>query len=78
MDQKRYGKMLNAIEFGLVEKGLNLENITKANLQKTYGNPIGNEIFMLIENCNLAQYAPLSSSNDDSNMNAFIEIWKTI
>ncbi|MEC8458372.1 MAG: BatD family protein [Bacteroidota bacterium] len=78
MDQKRYGKMLNAIEFGLVEKGLNLENVTKANLQKTYGNRIGNEIFMLIENCNLAQYAPLSSSNDDSNMNAFIEIWKTI
>ena len=77
-DEKRYGKMLNALEFGLVEKGLNLENVTKINLQNTYGNQIGNEIFTLIENCNLAQYAPVSSSNDDSNMNAFIEIWKTI
>ena len=27
-DEKRYGKMLNALEFGLVEKGLNLENVT--------------------------------------------------
>jgi hypothetical protein len=70
--------MLNALEFGLVEKGLNLENVTKINLQNTYGNQIGNEIFTLIENCNLAQYAPVSSFNDDSNMNAFIEIWKTI
>ena len=70
--------MLNALEFALVEKGLNLENVTKANLQNAYGNPIGNEIYRLIENCNLAQYAPLSTSNDDSNMNAFIEIWRTI
>jgi hypothetical protein len=77
-NEKRYGTMLNALEFALVEKGLNLENVTKANLQNAYGNPIGNEIYRLIENCNLAQYAPVSASNDDSNMNAFIEIWRTI
>ncbi|MDC1022184.1 BatD family protein [Schleiferiaceae bacterium] len=77
-DGARYGTMLNAIEFGLVERGLNLENITKTELQNTYGNQTGVELFVLIENCNLAQYAPVTSSNDESNLNAFVEVWKMI
>ncbi len=77
-DDQRYGVMLNALEFALVKKGLNLESVSQAALEKPFGGEIAKQIIALIEQCNMAQYAPLAVSDESNNLKTFVEVWEQI
>lgn len=72
----RYGVMINAIEYALVQQGLDLENITLPTLQEVYSADNSEKILALIEQCNLAQYAPAAVANDEINLNEFTSLWE--
>jgi len=72
----RYGIMINAIEYALVQQGLDLENITLPKLQEVYSADNAEKILALIEQCNLAQYAPAAVANDEINLNEFTSLWE--
>lgn len=77
-DEQRYGVMLNAIEFALVKKGLNLELVRLSVLEKPFGRELAEQIIALIEQCNMAQYAPSAVSNDSNNLKTFVDVWEKI
>jgi hypothetical protein len=77
-DEQRYGIMLNAIEFALVKKGLNLESVRLSVLEGPFGKELAKQIIALIEQCNMAQYAPSAVSNDSNNLKTFVDVWEKI
>lgn len=77
-DDQCYGVMLNALEFALVKNGLNLESVSQAALEATFNPEIAKQIIALIEQCNMAQYAPTAVSNDSNNLKSFVAVWEQI
>ena len=77
-DDQRYGAMLNAIEFALVKKGLNLESVRVSVLEEPFGKELAEQIIAIIEQCNMAQYAPSSVSDDSNNLKTFVDVWEQI
>lgn len=77
-NDQRYGAMLNAIEFALVKKGLNLESVRVSVLEEPFGKELAEQIIAIIEKCNMAQYAPSSVSDDSNNLKTFVDVWEQI
>lgn len=77
-NDQRYGAMLNAIEFALVKKGLNLESVRVSVLEEPFGKELAEQIIAIIEQCNMAQYAPSSVSDDSNNLKTFVDVWEQI
>ncbi|HCP40668.1 MAG TPA: hypothetical protein DIT65_02645 [Cryomorphaceae bacterium] len=77
-EEQRYGTMLNALEYGLVKKGIHLEQVRREVLENVYDRPIANRILDLIENCNMAQYAPVAASDNAHQLTEFEEVWEQI
>ena len=75
---QRYGIMLNALEFALVKNDLNLESVTIKSLEETFSPELAGEISALIEQCNMAQYAPTAHSDDVENLKNFVSVWEKI
>jgi len=77
-EEQRYGMMLNALEYALVEKGVHLEQVRLEALESVYDKPTAHRILSLIEHCNMAQYAPIAASENAHHLTEFEEVWEQI
>lgn len=77
-DPEAVGKMLNALEEALVRKGIAKENISLTVLNEAFGTASGGRINALVEQLQLALYAPNTMVSNDEWLNEFNALWEQL
>jgi len=77
-DPEAVGKMLNALEEALVHKGIAKENISLTVLNEAFGTASGGRINALVEQLQLALYAPNTMVSNDEWLNEFNALWEQL
>lgn len=77
-NKDKYAVMINALEYALVERGLDVEQINSTALQTHYDKETAERILNLHSQCTMAQYAPSAVADDNEPLNSFKTLWEKI